>query len=369
MLLNITIENFRSYNEPQTLSMIASDSDSMNAVKIGKINIRKSAVIYGANASGKSNFIKAISLLNLILNADSGYSKLEQTSLMQYLQFFDRDNEPVKFALEFIVDEKIYTYKINFDSRKIYYEALLDDIGDTIFDRQFQEKKNCHINVFKPEYLLNKSELEIADKFIDALTSKTLDDVSFLNRCASLCTHDIVKVFHYLTNKIIIKEPKQEDIYNEYSHNVASVFIPIVAGLNPSKRFEGKYNESDGVKKFHNYFALIKWAIKNDATIFIDELETSFHVLLLKEMIYYLHNQTSKAQLIFTAHNPFLLQKSIFHKDQVYFVKKNEDSLSTELYSLADFEDLKDDEDWVKEYIYGGFGAIPYLHSLSIFEN
>ena len=70
MLLNITVENFRSYNEPQTLSLIASDDSEINAVKVSGVSVRKAAVIYGANASGKSNLIKALITLIDILRFD-----------------------------------------------------------------------------------------------------------------------------------------------------------------------------------------------------------------------------------------------------------------------------------------------------------
>jgi len=404
MLLNITVENFRSYNEAQTLSLIASENNGVNSVAVGEFEIRKSAVIYGANASGKSNIIKAIILLQTLLTKDLGPNL--------YQPFFD-SKEPTKFSIDFEVHNQIYTYQIVYDANTVHYEALLDSEDQIIFERKLvgqNDNQDYDYQILKHDLILNKEQLTVHDEIIKAWRLTTTKQQLFLRRCAEYGSEvvkqlvdsismiviransyiangdtsfgkdfmfasnfyqsmqdqtDLIKTFNSIgagfnnlevVDQVVTmpdgKSGKVRVIYSHYSRNGKDVALNFA-------------EESDGTIKFYNYYAIINHIIQNDGILIIDELETHFHPLLVEEIIKAIHRSDSKAQLIFTTHNPRLLDESIFEHDQIYFAEKG-DNQATRLYSLADFTDLKESNNRLQaKYMTGNFGAIPYMHSLN----
>ncbi|MFN8769512.1 MAG: AAA family ATPase [Neisseriaceae bacterium] len=410
MLLNITVENFRSYDKEQTLSLIASNENFINTSKVGTFNVYKSAVIYGANASGKSNLIKAISVLqNVISNGVSS----------KYYQPFFFNNRDTRFNIDFEIKGKIYTYSIHYNAEYIDYEALLDESENIIFERIFKKLEGKYEYVVpNAEKLLSEGQLDIAETMLKTWQLSTNKDRSFLTQiidsgCEKL--KDILPLFDIRPNKtpkIIFRDNQYINTINPFmpqadllfatnyyrlhddfeSINIAmqaigatfnritpqDVNVSPSDGANNAKPFtlNTTYNingqdinvnffqfESDGTQKFYNYYALLKFVIENESILIVDELEAHFHPLLVEEIITQINNSDSKAQLIFTSHSPLLLNEGVFEREQIYFAEKNEDN-TTNLFSLADFKDLKDVKDIVAKYLSGNFGAIPYFHSI-----
>jgi AAA15 family ATPase/GTPase len=403
MLLNITVENFRSYNEAQTLSLIASENNGVNSVAIGELEVRKSAVIYGANASGKSNIIKAVVLLQILLTQDLD-SNL-------YQPFFD-SNDPTRFSLDFEVQGQLYTYQIIYDANKFHYEALLDGEDQIIFKRTLVGKNDqleYDYQVSKYDFILNEEQRTVHDEIIKAWRLTTTKQQLFLRRCSEYGSEACKQLVIFIANIPIRNNPYMTDVSEvaRYDFMFASernkamsdqtdlikALNTIGAGFNKLEIIDKDTNmpdgrlgkvrvmyshylrngkdvslnfaeESDGTAKFYNYFAMINQIIKTDGVLIVDELETHFHPLLVEEIIRAIHNSDSKAQLIFTTHNPIFLDESIFEHDQIYFAAKDKNQ-ATELYSLVDFKDLEEVNSRLQaQYITGKFGAIPYMHSL-----
>ncbi len=409
MLLNITVENFRSYNEPQTLSLIASDDSEINAVNVGDVMVRKAAVIYGANASGKSNLIKALITLIDILRFDLN-QPTEQHRAPVYTPFFKNHN-PTSISIDFSIDDKIYTYTLSYDDKKIHTEKLLYEDDTPIFIRHFVDGSYEYL-ISKPELILSSEQLKVADGLLKQIQLSTSERRLFLrqlveNNCKKLepILHGIIQIVIRLNPYGVIGKPlfAEQDLsyaanYFKDKNQDEMVIKPLNSiGVNleglkvvfnsenprPGDVFHGvrqllsKYNingneyelnfltdESDGTIKFYTYLALVDHIIQTNGLLVIDEVETHFHPLLVEEIIRAVQNSNSKAQIIFTTHNPILLNNSIFEPDQVYFATKNEEKHATELYSLADFDDLEDNDNWVAKYLTGNFGAIPYLRGL-----
>ena len=133
---------------------------------------------------------------------------------------------------------------------------------------------------------------------------------------------------------------------------------------NPDVAFDFETEESEGTKTlFHMMLGIID-IIRNGRTLLMDEIDTSLHPHLV-EYIINMFNRSNQAQLIYTTHNTHLLNTDFQRRDQVYFVNKREDGCS-ELYSLYDFKDFRDNYDMEKAYLQGRFDAIPYLSTPNI---
>lgn len=417
MLLNITIENFRSYNEPQTLSLIASENNGVNSVAISDIEVRKSAVIYGANASGKSNIIKAVQFVQWLL----GSGLLLQKSLnLQYMTTFFNNDLPVRISLDYSINDVIYTYKIHCRTSYIEYEALLNEQEEIIFERKLLDVDDLKYEYIVPSknysLIFNTEQMEFAENNIRNWKNNIRSSQLFLKKLVENNCKQMEEIYKYILYGIVVRTHSYNsigkpttgynDLFNAASQskqdsnfalnsinalnnigvkinqlNIEQVgddgsFMPgdIIGSL---KKMSSQYNvngkdcwldfiydESDGTQKFYSYLYLIDYVIKTDGVLIIDELETHFHPLLVEEIIRAIHNSHSKAQLIFTTHNPTFLTESIFEKDQIYFAEKN-DKFATELYSLSDFNDLEENANLMAKYLTGNFGAIPYLNSFN----
>lgn len=424
MLLNVTIENFRSYNEAQTLSLIASENNGVNSAKIGDLEVRKSAVIYGANASGKSNIIK--SLLCLVDIVAGGIPTPDQyftrsiLSQELYKTFFDNP-EPTFISVDFSVGDIVYNYSLRYDSQLIHYEALSDTSNDdadvVIFERSLTNKDllsyKYNFESTSYDYIFSNEQMPYANDTIGKLKVNTPANLTLLTKLVGENCQKIKAITDYFMRNIVIRTNPygilgkasfaESDLNSAANHardiNYANKALmalnnigvkvdkldieyndnnPLVGErLNQVRNITSYYNldgnthqlsffsdESDGTQKFYSYLNLIDYIIKVNGVLIVDELETHFHPLLVEEIIRAVHNSNSRAQLIFTTHNPTLLTDSIFERDQIYFADKN-DKFATELYSLADFNDLDANSNLMAKYLAGRFGAIPYLNAFT----
>ena len=133
---------------------------------------------------------------------------------------------------------------------------------------------------------------------------------------------------------------------------------------NPSLPFDFNTEESEGTKILFRIMLTVMDVVRNNKTMFLDEVETSLHTRLVEYLINLFHNSRS-AQLIFTTHNTHLLDMTRFRKDQIFFVNKRDDG-SSDLYSLFDYKDFREKMDLEKAYLQGRFDAVPYVNE---FEN
>ena len=193
MLLNITIENFRSYNQAQTLSLIASENNGVNSAKIGNLEVRKSAVIYGANASGKSNIIKALlCLVDIVAGGIPATDQFYARPILAqklYKTFFDQP-EPTFISVDFSVGDIIYNYSLRYDSILIHYEALSDisndDVDVMIFERVLIDKDSrLYEYIFEPtnyNYIFSNEQMPYANDTIGRLKVNTPVNLTLLNK-------------------------------------------------------------------------------------------------------------------------------------------------------------------------------------------
>lgn len=418
MLLQFSVNNYRSIKDTITFSMLSS-SKNENTFKIRKYNLLNSAVIYGANASGKSNLLRAMAFMGRIV--------LNKTKVIQSTDTLPHDpfrlNSSTKdasstFEIVFFIDEIKYRYGFELDNTTVYAEWLyVDEKGKEakLFYRDSEDEEYVNSQKFKEGYIffdnskskirvssnqlfiwkcdqdggeISKSILKWFSRFnlIDGLdhggyinyTMKKMEDLTFKNEMINLVkTADIG-----IENITILEEDVPLDI-------IENMNLPIDlkeeilkdGGLKSvsintyHKKFDENSNEigneifelddeeSLGTRKFFKMSAPILNTLQEGKILIIDELDASLHPMLTKHLIKLFSDKdinTKNAQLIFSTHDTNLLKPQIFKRDQIWFTEKDKYG-STTLYSILEIKGVRANDDFEKQYIQGKYGAVPYL--------
>lgn len=411
MILEIRLKNLFSIKDEIVLDLQASDISSdilddleQNCIDSGGTRILKSVGIFGANASGKSNIIKAIGYCRyLILNShtfNTNYKFSHETFKLDENSWSDTSS----FFIRFISHDIEYEYSFSFDKENILTEKLYYHEGEkriTIFERN--EKSSTEVTKkYNEEINVIINPWEVARN----TSSKTL----FISRASNLGNRPKAEeIYSYFAEKIqiglnpppdtVFKEMlthKKEFILNalqfadndivdiKLSSKVETNSIPLGPRIsvgtmhtgiglksqrevleiivfhrsNPTVPFSIE-EESEGTRRLLIYFLRLFDIIKNNKILIFDEIDLNLHTKIVEFVISFFH-AGKEAQFIFTSHNTNLLDLTRFRKDQLYFVNKQENG-STDLYSLVDFEDWQDDLDPEKAYLNGRFDAIPII--------
>lgn len=389
MIVNFSIQNFGSIKDKQTLSFEADASQHLEDTYVvhtaGK-RLLKLALIYGANASGKTTVLKALDFLrDLVVNPKE--KKTDILNFSPYLFDANTPEQPTELTIEFVHEEVCYQYEVAFTRQAIISEALYIDAFERIliYSRTTDiEEQLTKIN-FSDKITLEKSALQILE--LNTLWNntvlggflKTNINLEEFRRVADWfgnCLKPIVapdtKLDTYITKKIskeevskkeivsilkkadfnisdiIIQEnEKQNNLFLEHTIDNISYHLPINA-------------ESEGTKRFYGFAGILALLIKTPTIFPIDELESSLHPDLYTHFLLSFLQNTQHSQLIATTHNRELLgDTDIFRNDVIWFTDKGEDC-ATELYSLADF-DTSTIKNILNAYKIGKFSGIPRL--------
>jgi len=414
MLIEFSIENYRSIKEKVTLSMVATKDKSLgnNLIKTDVLKnegLLKSAVIYGANASGKTNVLLALNFLTRLVKNSHNHQKGHGINFNPFKLDKKYVSKPTKFELIFIKDKVKYLYGLSFNNEKVieeYLHSFPKGRQSLIFDR-----KNTHTYKFtldkKNQEFISKRTLanmlylskatqenykptSVAfDWFKDCLkVIGPTDRLDLLNFTANLLKKD--KSF----KKILLKALLEADVgIEDVDAIIGKISLDSLPKEIPTKIKEmilknKKELESMRIQTIHKgvlfdlnteesegtirIFSLIgHWieALKNGQILIVDELDTKLHHFLNVFLINLFQDPTqnkNNAQLIFTTHNVNLLDQEIFRRDQIWFTEKKEVDGSTDLYSLTEYSPRKD-KNIEKGYLAGRYGAIPFIKNNKIF--
>ena len=383
MVLKFRLKNVFSFRDEITLDLQAAKIQtekgkalSGNLFTINGEQILKSISMFGANASGKSNVIKGIKACVNMIRSSHTYN---ENTIFQVAPFkFDGyDKQPSSFYVRFIVDGIEYEYSFSLTQTEILTEQLYyypRGRRSLVFTRdETKGPEKTEIYEFRQAI---KRPMDVA-----ANTSrKTL----FVSRASQMDRDIAKKVFRFFTEDIVLDykesampvedflKTKKEDILeilNTADSDIVDVKIQdnslkTFHKSNPDIAFDFDTEESEGTKTLFQMMLGIINVIRNDRTLLMDGIDINLHPHLV-EYIINLFNRSNHAQLIYTAHNTHLLNTDFQRRDQVYFVNKRDDGYS-ELYSLYDFKDFRDNYDMEKAYLQGRFDAIPYLTTPNI---
>jgi len=378
MVLEFRLKNVFSFRDEITLDLQAAKIQtekgkalSANLFTINGEQILKSVSIFGANASGKSNVIKGIKACVNMIRSSHTYNE-NTTFQVAPFKFDGYERQPSSFYVRFILDGIEYEYSFSMTQTEIlteqlfYYPRGRRSLVFTRDETKGPDKKDIY--EFKQAI---KRPMDVA-----ANTSrKTL----FVSRASQMDRDIAKKVFLFFTEDVVLdykaaampvenfmKTQKEHilDILNTADSDIVDIKIQgnslkTFHKSNPDIAFDFDTEESEGTKTLFQMMLGIIDIIRNGRTLLMDEIDTSLHPNLV-EYIINLFNRSNHAQLIYTAHNTHLLNTDFQRRDQVYFVNKRDDGCS-ELYSLYDFKEFRDNYDMEKAYLQGRFDAIPYL--------
>ena len=405
MLLEFSCSNHKSIREKVFFSTLAG-TDATHEDKIyifDGLRILKSAVLYGANGSGKSNFIDSISFMKyLVTNSISNAPGQGIRQVPHKLEGFKKESA---YKIQFVSNKVRYAYGFSIKDMIVIDEYLYyfpNERQTKIFERSLEEfsagskfrgKLNTCKDVLKPNRLLlscaaNFSTVEeITDAyrfFADDLVifkpgnednwmnyslyqiykDKRIKDavITFMNELG-ICIKDI---------EVSIDKKQLE------SSNLPSFLSDEFKKILLEKKFDAidakvvydsfKINllneESSGVKKLFGMLCPLIDIMANGKVLICDEIESGLHESLVFGLVKLFAevNNNKFSQMIFTTHETGLLNLDVFRRDQIWFTELREDDRSTDLYSLVEIKNVRKEDNFNRAYISGKYGAIPMLN-------
>lgn len=412
MIIEFSITNFYSYKDEVTFSMVANGSNECNENYVVKDDRRilKTACIYGANASGKTNLFKV--LTNVILMIRN--SKIVDPNLDLPIEPFRFDekskNSPSKFEIKFIHDDVRYVYGFEADKKKIYEEYLYyypNGREALIFDRNREKneypredkkiledisKKTPANRLFLPSAAFwNHSKSIKAFEFFNK-TINTIDSINELQNISMKRFYDAQKNGNNELKKFALKYLQDADlniedftVFESEIPNEILAALPDIFKNNMGEKPKGygvnfKHKcsnellsfdeESNGTQILFNFIPFLMDTLSNESVLVIDELDRSLHPFIV-EMIVNIFNSNKfnkgNAQLIFNTHDTNLLDLNNLRRDQIWFTEKDNITGISDLYSLSDFK-MKQGEKYGSSYLIGKYGAIPFINNKFILD-
>lgn len=413
MIVEFSVKNFRSISSLQTISFASTNLKSSEENKLVDLNnivsddgmkLLKTIGIYGANASGKSNVIKALELfcaaISDLPSPESRLSKLAQPFLYQN----DSENTESFFQIVLLIEGKKYRYgftvkknpkaKGNADtSREIITNEWLFGPKNTNQGKYFT-RTNLEIDkaslpnsesiaLLEYEHTLflthaasyNKDICAKIRNFIKGLVTTKFSINSDYYRFHSINQIeevelkprflDFLRAFGLDYKDIYFKEDGDSVSNNKFS--LEKLFLTKTACHDASVNItlNMQEHESDGTKKLFDIAGLLLHAFNMSigGLIILDEIDSNFHPSLLIKLISLFNDpeiNKSNAQLLFTSHDTNLMSPSLMRRDQFYFAEKEENE-GTRLYSLAELKGIRNDADFAKQYLAGFYGGVPTL--------
>ena len=401
MIINFTVGNYRSFKDKKVLSMEATAIKELNESVIEKEGYRllPSAVIYGANSSGKSNLLKAIGRFKKIINSSSKLNSTDKLKISPFLLNQETAKETSFFEIELLLDNVAYRYGFTANNQKVYEEWLYTKEGKA-------KKEKCL-------FVRTEEGIGIADDYNEGkgLEEKVRDNGLFLSTIDSFNGEIAKKIIYKIDNFWIISGINHES-WSGFTNDMCNIENPDLSfqqeiqdflksmnvGFNRFElpedeklakeikaytihnlyneqgevigetRFSMKEHESSGTNKLFDLAALVISQLMLGDLLVVDELDSKLHPLLTQHIIKLFNNPKTNpkgAQLIFATHDTNLLNVKTFRRDQIWFTEKDH-SEATDLYSLAEFREpegnkIRKDRSFEKDYINGRYGAIPYI--------
>lgn len=421
MLLEFTVGNYKSFKKPVTFSMLASslkEHRETHVFEVHKFNLLKSAIIFGANASGKSNFFNAISFMKQFVFSSAKDTQItEKINIENFKLSTETENRPSHFEVIFLINRIRYRYGFQVSEEKVEAEWLFF-VPTTKEARLFTREGNRVVlgkNFKEGKGLTEKTRnnalfLSVCAQFNGQISSIILDWFSQLNIISGL---DDTGYLGFTIEKL--KEPNfkqwalnylkiadidildlQIDSLKAGKAELSKEFLKKFADKMESiekisvKTLHQKYdknenkvaaeifdmeNESEGTQKILALAGPIWDTLQNGKILFIDEFDARLHqklTLALVELFNSSKSNSSKAQFILATHDTNLLKNQLYRRDQIWFIHKDRYGIS-DLYSLADYKEsnkmIRKDTSYGKNYLMGRYGGIPILDNFEdLFE-
>ena len=421
MLLEFSVNNFLSIKDTAKISFNTAKGNTENSFEAKSYHLLRSAGIFGPNASGKSNVLKAFGFMkDMVLNRSKIIQSTDKLPHSPFKLNSETEASSSLYEIVFFTNDVKYRYGFDADESNVYSEWLFaDEKGkeaklfsrdidrDEYYnnDRKFKEGKGLKIpknhlflwrcdqeggeisrTILKWFKKLNLIEGQEVDGYSSFAMSQ-MEDPSFARELTALVRSvaDLGIENIHLEDEPIELDQLQKHLFPGVSSELTlseksswrRVFLKT---LRPKYDHKGKRigstsfelyeHESLGTRKFFFLSAPILDTLRKGKILLIDELGASMHPLLTKELIKLFNNpQTNKrnAQLLFVTHDLNLLTPSLLGRDQIWFTEKDEFG-ATKCFSLGEIKAVRKDDNWVKKYLFGNYGAIPYFDFTKFYQ-
>lgn len=430
MLIEFRVTNFRSFKDTQTFSLVASSDTSLpeNTIQseaLGKLKLNRSAVVCGANASGKSNMVAALQFVQrFMLSAPTGRQLREQPEgygdatipVVPFLLDRETRTAPSEFELVFLQQGVRYQYGFQVDQRRVHrewliayplgqpqrwFERTLQEEGtyEWIFrSKQFRGEKQLVTEVTRADALylsvgaaFKLEQLaEVYSWFVNLRITFPLDrlrarssitarrayrDPAFHQRVLDLLTHADIGIVDFTVEEIADEGFAQRLLFPENERPIPRRVRYEVTLAHQGAGQEDPAplpfeEESRGTQQLFEMAPRLIDVLDRGNVLIVDELDSSLHPVLTRRLVEMFHSpqlNPNGAQLIFNTHDVSLLDRTLFRRDQIWFAEKDRQG-ATHLYSLLEFSPRKE-EALAKHYLQGRYRAIPFIEGLGDWSN
>lgn len=398
MILKIEFENFFSIRDRVRIDFRAANINTAlarelkhNVIDWKGVPVLKSVGLFGPNASGKSNILKAISFCcRMIL--DSHLYNEGVVFNFEPFKFENWQEKPSRFLIDFVCDDVEYEYAFELTKTKVLSESL--------YHYPVGRRAKVFVRSADGKYSFGAGTIS---KPADVVLN-TGDKNLFLSRASSMNREIAQKLYRYFMNQFLLGLVNVNDVvvldgFHTYKRVILKALeicdtditdievrkeqVPsplIVPGQgdvtfrlvdilkfktfhrdNKDVMFDLDLEESNGTRKLFQILIRLLDVVRNKKGIMMDEFDMGLHTRLAGFILDLIH-ASAGSQLLFSSHNTSLIDVKRLRRDQIVFVNKSENG-ATEVYSLYDFKDFRENMDAEKGYIQGRFDAVPYVDS------
>lgn len=433
MLVEFKFQNYKSFRDAQSLSMVTGSDKTLientfDTPAVPTKRLVRSSVLYGPNASGKSNLIDALHFVRRFVQHSSERNPEAKIPVQPFLLDKQYAQQPSEFELTFIHKNVRYQYGFSLDSDRVYEEWLLaypKRSAQTWFERSWNKESEDYDWYFGPFLKGEKNKLSPLTRpnvlFLSVAANFNHEQLSkvyqWFTHHLRVLQHDNFGFLEFATSKLIEKNselfPQVKELLSvadlgivdfsleilplttmlseipaEMPEDVKNVLAALTSTMKNEERIQISMqhqagdsnvsgvpltleNESLGTRRLFGLSGPLLMALQRGEVLAVDELDASLHPVLVRTLVNLFHNPKTNpknAQLIFNTHDTTLLDSAIFRRDQIWFTEKDHSGAS-HLYSLLEFKP-RSSEAFGKGYLQGRYGAIPIVGSLEgIIEN
>ena len=424
MLISFSAENFLSFRDKAELSMVAVESDHSlpnNRVeatfakeKSQPLPLLKSAVFYGPNAGGKSNFLAALNAFSAFVVNSANMHENQPASFPSFMLDPKKRTSPSEFEIRVLLNGVRFRYGFSADSKHVHDEwFFISETGRErfVFERTWNQDEMKHTFEFGPLgkrfekihrdgairsnalllSIASQSNIESAKNIVEYISrvgrkytfDGSIEDTRYIPILTSALRFADIGI-----NSIIATQQKQD---SGSGTGFLESIIQILPGTPEQRKhfsnwlfgrnkLEFVYSDtegnevalpasvqSEGTYRFFTLMMQLSYIYVNGGGLLtIDEFDRSLHPVLCEAFINFIHQlPDARLQLICTTHNPLPLNQDIFRRDQVWIVEKDPSGAST-LTALSDFKGLRREHRLGKQYLEGRFGGLPILDSSAL---
>jgi len=422
MLLEFSVKNYRSIKDKVTLSMVASsDNDHPENVfevdEPSRFRLLKSVGIYGANASGKSNVLRALGFMeDFVRRSATGMAPGDDIDVTPFKLDPETREQPSQFEVSFISEGQRYVYGFSVDRERVHEEwltaartsrsrALFHRYGDgnVEFGSTWKGERDRLVERTRPNALLLSVAAQFNNPLVEPLwnwlggtlqslarpSGDTADRVmTYVSFFGGRGGSDELAAFLAMADLGILgveavivpleETAPRQDAPSEDAHRgverrqlfrraTAQVSMQHRAADGITVALDLDREESAGTQRLYSVAGWWVYLLEMGAVLLIDELEAHLHPSITRALLAMLHQSDTHAQLIFATHDCGLLDADLLRRDQVWFTEKDSAG-ATQLYSLWDFRPRKD-ENYRKGYLQGRYGAVPFVGEFTFGED